>query len=65
MMVQGRLSIERSNVNGQIFITVENKETGNRIIQIEISPEHFANAITGLGCQPCSYQAYRGAIKEE
>jgi hypothetical protein len=64
-MVQGRLSIERSNVDGQIFITVENKETGNRVIQIEISPEHFANAITGLSCQPCSYREYQGSMKEE
>ena len=62
-MKKGKLSIARNHIDGQIFVTLEDKETGNRIVQIEIAPENFAKAITGLQYQLCDYQVYQGAIK--
>jgi len=63
-MVKGRLSISRSNIDHQITLILENKETGNRVVQIEISPENFAKALTGLQSQLCDYHVYQKIKKE-
>ncbi len=54
----GKLTISRlysgdKNRNHAIIITVEN-EDNRRIIEVEMRPEEFAKAITGLACVKCN-----------
>lgn len=44
-MVKGKLSISRNNIDNQIFVTLEDKETGNLVVQTEITPENFKKRI--------------------
>jgi len=55
--VNGKITISRlyssdKNRNHTIIITVEN-ENNHRLIEIEMRPEEFAKAITGLSCTDC------------
>ena len=56
-MINGKLTVSRlyssdKNRNHAITITVEN-EDNCRIIEVEVRPEEFAKAITGLACVNC------------
>lgn len=61
-MEQGKVSIQRirnvgSRANDKIEITIETQNY-KRVLDISVSPENFALALTGLSCVNCEYKSH-------
>ena len=59
--INGKLTISRlysgdKNRNHTITVTIED-EDNRRIIEVEMRPEEFAKAVTGLACVKCDITA--------
>lgn len=57
-VLRGTITItRRSNDRGETYISirVEDKNSGSSAIEIDIAPEAFAMALTGLGDQECTF----------
>lgn len=58
-MYKGKISINRFNSNTEphhgISIEIEDENSGINVVHIELSPEQFGNAVSGLGATDCLF----------
>lgn len=69
---KGNISISRWSSNREpysgISITIEDESSGTTVLDLDMTPEAFGNAVTGLSSQPCEFDFHGeniGKIREQ